>query len=87
VEPRPAGWRLLDPVIALAVAANIVFTGVTLMRRFGGGLMDRALPDAERVAIDEGLAPFVAEDVGFHGLRTRRSGRRSFVSVHVLVSG
>ena len=61
------GWRVLDPVIALAVAANIVFTGVTLMRRSGGGLMDRALPEAERAAIDQALAPFAAEGVGFHG--------------------
>jgi len=81
------GWRVLDPVIALAVAANIVFTGLALLRRSGGGLMDRALPDAERAAIDRVLAPFATEAVRFHALRTRRSGRRSFVSMHVLVPG
>ncbi|HZR96765.1 MAG TPA: cation diffusion facilitator family transporter [Gaiellaceae bacterium] len=81
------GWRVLDPVVALAVAANIVVTGVTLMRRSGGGLMDRVLPDDERAAIDHALAPFASEGVRFHALRTRRSGRRSFVSVHVLVPG
>jgi cation diffusion facilitator family transporter len=79
------GWRVLDPVVALAVAGNIVLTGISLIRRSGGGLMDRVLPDAERAAIDQALAPFAAEGVGFHALRTRRSGRRSFVSVHVLV--
>jgi len=81
------GWRVLDPVVALAVAANILLTGISLVRRSGGGLMDRVLPDAERAAVDEALAPFAAEGVGFHALRTRRSGRRSFVSVHVLVPG
>lgn len=81
------GWRVLDPVVALAVAGNIVFTGIPLIRRSGGGLMDRVLPDAERTAIDQALAPFAAEGVGFHALRTRRAGRRSFVSVHVLVPG
>lgn len=81
------GWRVLDPVVALAVAGNIVLTGISLIRRSGGGLMDRGLPEPERTAIDQALAPFAAEGVGFHALRTRRSGRRSFVSVHVLVPG
>ena len=81
------GWLALDPLVALAVAGNIVFTGISLIRRSGGGLMDRVLPDAERAALDQALAPFVAEGIGFHALRTRRSGRRSFVSVHVLVPG
>ncbi|HEY6069054.1 MAG TPA: cation diffusion facilitator family transporter [Gaiellaceae bacterium] len=81
------GWRVLDPLIALAVAANIVLTGVTLIRRSGGGLMDRVLPDVEQNAVRAALAPFAAEGIGFHALRTRRSGRRSFVSVHVLVPG
>jgi divalent metal cation (Fe/Co/Zn/Cd) transporter len=49
--------------------------------------MDRALPDAQRAAIDQALAPFATEAVRFHALRTRRSGRRSFVSMHVLVPG
>ncbi|HEX6662612.1 MAG TPA: cation diffusion facilitator family transporter [Gaiellaceae bacterium] len=81
------GWRVLDPLIALAVAANIVLTGLALIRRSGGGLMDRVLPEAEQAAVRAALAPFAAEGVGFHALRTRRSGRRSFVSVHVLVPG
>jgi cation diffusion facilitator family transporter len=81
------GWRILDPMVALAVAANIVFTGISLIRRSGGGLMDRVLPDPERKAIDHALAPFAAEGVSFHALRTRCSGRRSFVSMHVLVPG
>ena len=81
------GWRPLDPLIALAVAANIVFTGTSLLRRSGGGLMDRALADDERDAVDTALAQFRDQGVVFHALRTRRSGRRSFVSVHVLVPG
>jgi len=60
------GWRVLDPVVALAVGGNIVFTGISLIRRSGGGLMDRVLPDAERTAIDQALAPFAGEGVGFH---------------------
>lgn len=54
------GWERLDPLIALAVAVNIVVTGVALVRRATGGLLDRALPDAERV-LDE----FGAENGAF----------------------
>jgi len=74
-------------LVALAVAANIVLTGTTLIRRSGGGLMDRVFPEAERRAVDDALARLADEGVAFHALRTRRSGRRSFVSVHVLVPG
>src|SRR5262245_19765354 len=81
------GVRALDPLVALIVAGNIVFTGIALIRRSGGGLMDRALPDTQRAAIDQALAPFAADGVRFHALRTRRAGRRSFVSLHVLVPG
>jgi cation diffusion facilitator family transporter len=46
------GWRWLDPVVALLVALNIVVTGSSLLRRAGAGLMDRALPAAERAALE-----------------------------------
>jgi cation diffusion facilitator family transporter len=82
------GWERLDPIIALAVAVNIVFTGVALVRSFTGGLLDRALPEEERTAIQRVLDEFGDGDtIRFHALRTRQAGRRSFVSVHVLVPG
>ncbi|MFO1324221.1 MAG: cation diffusion facilitator family transporter [Burkholderiales bacterium] len=81
------GWMWLDPVIALAVAANIVFTGVSLVRRSAFGLMDQALP-AERVQrINAILDAFRGDDVEFHAIRTRAAAGRSFVSMHVLVPG
>ncbi len=81
------GWERLDPLIALAVAANIVFTGTTLVRRSSGGLMDRALPAAERSGLERALQPYRSQGVVFHALRNRQAGRRSFVSMHVLVPG
>ncbi|MFN8591988.1 MAG: cation diffusion facilitator family transporter [Thermomicrobiales bacterium] len=82
------GWTRLDPLIALAVAANIVWTGVGLIRRSMLGLLDTALPPAERQAIDAILAQH-AQTAGIqtHALRTRAAGPRRFVSVHVLVPG
>ncbi len=81
------GWERLDPLIALAVAANIVFTGVKLVRRSSGGLMDHALSADDQRAVDTALAPYRDQGVGFHAIRNRQSGRRSFVSMHVLVPG
>jgi cation diffusion facilitator family transporter len=81
------GIERLDPIIALFVAANILATAVALGRRFVGGLMDRALSDEERARIDAVLDEFRTTETRFHALRTRRAGRRAFVSFHVLVPG
>jgi len=82
-----SGWLWLDPTIALAVAAQIVWTGVGIVRRSVHGLLDRALPEAERRAIESALDPFRAQGIEFHALRTRAAAGRSFVSMHVLVPG
>jgi cation diffusion facilitator family transporter len=81
------GWERLDPLIALLVAVNIVFTGVRLLRRSSGGLMDRALTPSEQEALDAALRRFRDQGVAFHAIRNRQAGRRSFVSMHVLVPG
>ena len=81
------GIERLDPIIALLVAGNIVATAISLGRRFVGGLMDRALSEEEREQVAAVLSEFTSNDVHFHALRTRRAGRRAFVSMHVLVPG
>jgi cation diffusion facilitator family transporter len=79
------GWLVLDPVVALAVAANIVFTGGRIMRDSVAGLMDAALPPNELAVLRELLDRYAADGIEYHALRTRQSGARRFVSVHVLV--
>jgi len=81
------GWLWLDPALALAVAANILWSGLRLMRRSALGLLDRALPEPDRRAIDTVLDGYRAQGLDFHALRTREAAGRSFVSVHVLVPG
>jgi cation diffusion facilitator family transporter len=81
------GWLWLDPLLALLVAANIVWTGVQLMRRSASGLMDRALPPEQQTALEKVLEAHRPEGIEFHALWTRQAGARAFVSVHVLVPG
>jgi len=81
------GWQWLDPVVALGVAANIVWTGVRLVHRSAQGLLDTALPAAQQEALQAVLARFGGPEVRFHAVRTRQAGARSFVSMHVLVPG
>lgn len=79
------GIERLDPILALLVAANIIWSGFQLMRRSALGLMDTALPTAEREKIDAVLHRYAAEGIDYHALRTREAGARRFVSVHILV--
>jgi cation diffusion facilitator family transporter len=79
------GWQRLDPLIALAVAANILWTGIKLVRRSAQGLLDPALPPDRLQEIESVLDRFRSRGLEFHALRTRQAGARSFVSLHVLV--
>ncbi len=81
------GWHQLDPVVALLVAANIIWTGVGIVRRSVGGLMDKALGAKDVAAVRKVLDDYAAGGVQFHALRTRQAGAQKFVSVHVLVPG
>ncbi len=82
------GWLALDPLIALVVAANIVWSGVHLVRRRSAlGLLDTAIPTAERERIEDVLATYEDHGIAFHSLRTREAGPRRFISFHVLVPG
>jgi cation diffusion facilitator family transporter len=79
------GWARLDPLIALAVAGNIVWSGYRLMQRSVHGLLDRALPPEKMQALRGALERHRARGIDFHALRTRQAGARSFVTLHVLV--
>jgi cation diffusion facilitator family transporter len=87
VTVQLTGWLVLDPLIALVVAANIVWTGVRLLRETASRLLDRALPPEDQEAISKVLSRYEERGVRFHALRTRASGQRRFISMHVLVPG
>jgi cation diffusion facilitator family transporter len=81
------GWTVLDPILAIAVALNILWTGFQLIRRSVQGLMDAALPEQERDLIEEVMKIYIDKGVHFHALRTRQAAARRFISVHMLVPG
>jgi len=81
------GWIILDPIIAMVVAAQIVWTGVRLLRRSALGLLDTALAPEEQAALRAVLARHEGPELQFHAVRTRQAASRRFVSMHVLVPG
>ena len=82
---KATGWLVLDPIIALVVAVNIVWAGCRLLKESGSGLLDQAIPESERQQVKSILEPYEANGIQFHALRTRVAGARRFISLHVLV--
>ena len=80
-------WLWLDPAVALLVAANILWTGFSLIRRSFNGLMDAALSDAEQNELRRLIESRLEPGTTFHALRTRRAGSRRFADCHLLVPG
>ena len=81
------GWERLDPIVAFLVAANIIWSGVRIVRMSALGLMDTALSIEELNKLQKVLESYTQKGIEYHALRTRQSGSRQFVSFHVLVPG
>lgn len=81
------GWVILDPILALLVAGNIVWTAWDLIARSFNGLMDHALPEGEQRAVRAAIEALLRPGLHFHALRTRQAGARKFVDFHLLVPG
>jgi cation diffusion facilitator family transporter len=81
------GWLPLDAIVAIGVALNILVMGTRLVVSSTSSLLDAALPRSDVDLITRVLDKHRTDDVDFHGLQTRASGRLRFVSVHVLVPG
>jgi cation diffusion facilitator family transporter len=81
------GMEVFDPLLALVVSANIVWTGIGLVRRSFDGLMDHALPVEEQAKVRAAIAGHLEPGTTFHALRTRQAGARRFADFHLLVPG
>jgi cation diffusion facilitator family transporter len=81
------GWLVLDPLIAIAVAANVLREGGSLVWRSVDGLMDKAVEPEVREQIDRALGRFAHHTIRFDHVVTRRAGRRRFVDLHMHMPG
>ena len=80
-----SGWSWLDPVIAIAVGINILFTGYGLVKESTEGLMDASLPERDNERLRMILTRRAGAGIAFHQMRTRVSGARQFMDFHLLV--
>ncbi len=81
------GWEWLDPLVAIIVGLIIGWEGILIFHRSSQGLMDTAIDPEERIMIETILNTHCQNGIEWHALRTRQSGSRRFVSVHILVPG
>jgi cation diffusion facilitator family transporter len=80
------GWLRLDPLVALGVAAYIVWTGIGLVRRSVAGLLDAAIGRHDQGEVTKIFDEYSRRyAVKFHAFRTRQAGARRFISFHLLV--
>lgn len=81
----PPQWQILDPIMAILVALNIVKTGIDLLRRSLDGLMDVALPPEELNQVEAAIRAELPHNAEFHALRTRKAGAKRFIDFHLLM--
>jgi cation diffusion facilitator family transporter len=81
------GWLVLDAIVAIGVAINIIWTGYQLMKRSALGLLDTALSESETDKINQVLDKYKQQNIRFHSLMTRQAGQRKFISVQLLMPG
>jgi len=78
------GWKPFDPILAIAVALNILWSGGHLVWRAATGLLDYADPEKGK-QLREKLDQLCGElEVQYHGVRFRETGQRTIVTVDLL---
>jgi cation diffusion facilitator family transporter len=80
---RWARWPAADPLLAIAVSIVVLRAGGRLVIDSVGDLSDRGLPHQELRRIEAIVASFAPEVIGLHDLRTRRSGSRRLIELHL----
>jgi len=80
---RWAHWPAADPLLGLLVSAIVLRAGALLVMDSVADLSDRGLPPQELRRIEEIVAAFAPEVIGLHDLRTRRSGSRRLIELHL----
>ena len=79
------GWHLLDPLLALIVALNILWQGWKVIGSSLDGLMDKAVPVEETMHIRDVISAHSNGALEVHDLKTRIAGRATFIEFHMVV--
>jgi cation diffusion facilitator family transporter len=82
-----SGWLVLDGIVAIGVALNILWSGYQIIHRSATGLLDAGIHEADLSRIIKTLESFKSLDIEYHSLLTRQAGQRKFIAVHILVPG
>ena len=82
-----SGWQILDGIVAVAVALNILWAGYQLIHRSATGLLDASIPDDELAKISDLLNSLKSQSIEHHSLLTRQAGQRKFIAFHLLLPG
>ncbi len=81
------GWWVLDPLLAAAVAINILWSGSKVVKESLSGLMDKAVPQDTLDTVRSVIAKEAGGAVEAHDLRTRHAGTVTFIDFHLVVPG
>ncbi|MCR4393621.1 MAG: cation diffusion facilitator family transporter [Dehalococcoidales bacterium] len=78
-------WYIIDPVIALLIVIWLFKIAVGIIRRSSHGLIDEKLPPAEEEIINATIMEHCSQLLGYHRLRTRKSGYQRYIDLHLVV--
>ncbi|MFP4212483.1 MAG: cation diffusion facilitator family transporter [Desulfohalobiaceae bacterium] len=87
MQINPEKLWFLDPLLATLLAANITWTGLSLLRRSMSGLLDSSLPGRELQLIMDQIREIAGHEARYHALKTRKAGAHRFVEFHLLLPG
>lgn len=81
------GWMILDPILAMLVGVNILWSGWKVVTASVSGLMDEAVSDRSLSEIRQIISDRAEGAIEAHDLRTRHAGRATFIDFHLVVDG
>jgi len=82
---KVTGLRVLDPIVAIFVGALIVRTAYKLTAKTLKELLDARLPEQEKRQVELIISEHYRDFVGFHRLRSRKSGSTRHIDLHLVV--
>jgi cation diffusion facilitator family transporter len=79
------GWTILDPLLAVIVALNILWQGWSVIGNSVQGLMDVGVATEETMHIRDVISANAGGALEVHDLKTRIAGRMTFIEFHLVV--